>query len=407
MASLSGFSFNKKPLAISGTTTSSRRKPVEGGTLSGGSYSFAPSTPPLRSAEYVPSFQPKPIPTFSMKDFMPTDTLKQMERILSASPKVNEKQLQQRARTQTELLTNPQIEALRNQINAFKSLIPKAVRDIDSAYAASRGQAERSVQDVLKEAVQAAQSQPGGMRSGVATELSAQAQRDASPLLRALFTDYENTKSQVIGTLESQKSEAENLLKSIQNNRKNMTKANYNALRDQAIKQFRQAQQAQQRFLQGIAQIESGARQSAASYQQESAAAYNQFMQQMAQQQAELAQQQMQELASSNLDSWTRFLTGTNVQNRSDALRLLNQYRPQIQSSVGQDGYQQLQKYINQLGASWMNPNYVAPFSIGASAGVISNTNLGSMPMSEYMLRRFGSRPGYYIPPEVSTTLGP
>lgn len=330
---------------------------IRQGNQSGSSGSSAPSTPPLSSVQFVP----RQIPTFDASYFMPSDTLKQMENLLNAEPNINEEQLKQRAQTQTELYTNPQIEALRQQINAFKSLIPQARQEMESAYSESREQAVRSVQDVLREAIQAAQAQPGGLRSGVATELAAQTRRDASPLLQALHTDYVNTRDQVMSMLEAQQNEAQNLLRAIEENRENMTKANYDALRDQAIQQFRQAQQAQQQFMQGIAQIEAGARQSAASYQQESAAAYNEFMQQM-------IQEQQQNLAASNMDAWIRYLTGSNVQNRNDALRLLEQNRSQIQSSVGVEGFNQLRDYINNLGATWVNPNYDASSSLGTSS---------------------------------------
>ena len=329
---------------------------------SGSSGSSVPSTPPLSSVQFVP----RQIPTFDASYFMPSDTLKQMENLLNAEPNINEEQLKQRAQTQTELYTNPQIETLRQQINAFKSLIPQARQEMESAYSESREQAVRSVQDVLREAIQAAQAQPGGLRSGVATELTAQASRDASPLLQALHTDYVNTRDQVMTMLEAQQNEAQNLLRAIEENRENMTKANYDALRDQAIQQFRQAQQAQQQFMQGIAQIEAGARQSAASYQQESAAAYNEFMQQM-------IQEQQQNLAASNMDAWIRYLTGSDVKNRNDALRLLEQNRSQIQSAVGVEGFNQLRDYINNLGATWVNPNYVAPPSSGTSSSSSSS----------------------------------
>ena len=385
-----GASLNRKPLAIGGTMAGTK-KSSHGKLLTDVAGSHVPNTPPLSS---VGSFQPRSIPTFSAKDFMPTDTLKQIESLLKAAPNINEKQLQQRAQTQTELYTNPQIEALRQQINAFKSLIPQARSEMESAYYESREQAEKSVQDVLREAIRAAQLQPGGIRSGVAAELAAQARRDASPLLRALHTDYVNTRDQIISMLEAQQNEAQNLLKAIENNRENMTKANYDMLRDQAIQQFRQAQQAQQRFLQGIAQIEAGARQSAAAYQQESAAAYNQFMQQM-------LQEQQQNMAANNMNAWIQYL------NRNDALRLIEENKTQIQESVGIDGYNQLRNYINNLGATWINPNYIPPLSMRAGAGIVNRTNTASLSVSDYLRKRYGRGAGYSIPSEILTTLGP
>ena len=355
-----------------------------------------PFTPSLDSIQ----FQPRQIPTFTASYFMPTNTLKQMESLLKATPKINEKQLQQRAKTQTELYTNPQIETLRQQINAFKSLITQAAKEMDTAYSESREQAVRSVQDVIREAIQAAEAQPGGIRSGVAVELSRRAQREASPLLRALYTDYVNTRDQILSMLKSQQNEARNLLNAIQANRKNMTKANYNLLRDQAIQQFRQAQQAQQRFLQAIAQIEAGARQSAAAYQQESAAAYNQFMQQM-------IEQQRQNLAAQNMNAWIQYLTGSHVRDRNDALRLLNENRSLIQDAVGVDGYEQLYKYIKNLGANWINPNYVPPSSTKSGAGTVNRTNTVSFPVSDYLRKRYGRGAEYSIPSEILTALGP
>lgn len=339
-----------------------------------------PSTPSLDSIQ----FQPRQIPTFTASYFIPTNTLKQMESLLKATPKIDEKQLQQRAKTQTELYTNPQIETLRQQINAFKSLITQADKEMDTAYSESREQAIRSVQDVIREAIQAAEAQPGGIRSGVAVELSRRAQREASPLLRSLYTDYVNTRDQILSMLKSQQNEARNLLNAIQANRKNMTKTNYNLLRDQAIQQFRQAQQAQQRFLQAIAQIEAGARQSAAAYQQESAAAYNQFMQQM-------IEQQRQNLAAQNMNAWIQYLTGSHVRDRNDALRLLNENRSLIQDAVGVDGYEQLYKYINNLGANWINPNYVGST---ASTGTSSTTSTNS---------RSSSSGGFLSKPVISS----
>lgn len=336
-----------------------------------------PSTPSLDSIQ----FQPRQIPTFTASYFMPTNTLKQMESLLKATPKIDEKQLQQRAQTQTELYTNPQIETLRQQINAFKSLITQAGREMDTAYSESREQAVRSVQDVIREAIQAAEAQPGGIRSGVAVELSRRAQREASPLLRALYTDYVNTRDQILSMLESQQNEARNLLKAIQANRKNMTKTNYNLLRDQAIQQFRQAQQAQQRFLQAIAQIEAGARQSAAAYQQESAAAYNQFMQQM-------IEQQRQNLAAQNMNAWIQYLTGSHVRDRNDALRLLNENRSLIQDAVGVDGYEQLYRYIKNLGANWINPNYIGSTTSTRTSSTTTATNSRSTSSSSGFLSR-------------------
>lgn len=356
-----------------------------------------PSTPSLDSIQ----FQPRQIPTFTASYFMPTNTLKQMESLLKATPKIDEKQLQQRAQTQTELYTNPQIETLRQQINAFKSLITQASKEMDTAYSESREQAVRSVQDVIREAIQAAEAQPGGIRSGVAVELSRRAQQEASPLLRALYTDYVNTRDQILSMLESQQNEARNLLNAIQANRKNMTKTNYNLLRDQAIQQFRQAQQAQQRFLQAIAQIEAGARQSAAAYQQESVAAYNQFMQQM-------IEQQRQNLAAQNMNAWIQYLTGSHVRDRNDALRLLNENRSLIQDAVGVSGYEQLYKYINNLGANWINPNYIgSTASTKSGAGTVNRTNTVSFPVSDYLRKRYGRGAEYSIPSEILTALGP
>ncbi|PWA11080.1 hypothetical protein DCC39_10300 [Pueribacillus theae] len=328
-------------------------------------------SPPITYTPMVPKF--RDIPTFDASYFMPNDTLKLINKLMNAKPNMNEKQLQERAKTQTELLTNPQIEALRSQINAFKSLIPQARKDIDSSYRDSQEQMVDSVNRTVREAIQEAQSQQGGIRSGVAVKLASQARQQAAPLTKAMHTDYVNTREQVLGALQMQQKEAQNLLKSIEKNKKNMTKENYNALKDQAVQQFRAAQQAQQQFLQGISQMESGARSNAARFQQESAAAYNQyqsqstenynrFMEQLFQQNMQQAQIDEANLAQSNLSQWTNYLTGPSVENRSDALSLLQQNRGTIIDAIGQEGYNQLENYIKDLGPNWKNPNYSAPY---------------------------------------------
>ena len=272
------------------------------------SRSSSPRTPSLNEARQqadqalqsayqsiVSQFQPRMpnfrnIPTFSADYYMPTNTLNQINRLLSARPSYNEAQLRQRAQTQTNLLTNPQIETLRQQINALKSLIPQTQESLSQVYRDAGSRIGRGTQDLIAQAVQSAQ-QVGGIRPGVYAELTQQAQQLARPISDALEADRQANISQIIGALETEKQNAQNLLDTIEANRENMTKENFNALRDQAIQRWRVAQQQQLQFLQGIAAIEAGARSNAARFQQEAAAAYNQYQQQSAEQYNQFMQQ--------------------------------------------------------------------------------------------------------------------
>ena len=164
-----------------------------------------------------------------------------------------------------------------------------------------------------------------------------------------------------------------------------MTKENFNALRDQAIQRWRVAQQQQLQFLQGIAAIEAGARSNAARFQQEAAAAYNQYQQQSAEQYNQFMQQMIDQQLQSlpdfasmveaqyqdNLNRWLNFLTGPDVRTAGEAMRRLQSNRDNVISSLGYQGYRELQRTINEMLAGGINPNYRPPYTIvnpGASS---------------------------------------
>lgn len=330
----------------------------------------------------VPNF--REIPTFSADYYMPKNTLSQINRLLNASPTYNERQLRQQAQTQTNLLTNPQIETLRQQINAFKSLIPRTQESLQRAYIDASQRVRQGTQDLVTQAVQEAQRQ-GGLRAGVIEELQRRAYETARPIFSALEADRQANIAQIIGALETEKQNAQNLLDTIEANRGNMTKENFNALRDQAIQRWRVAQQQQLQFLQGIAAIEAGARSNAARFQQEAAAAYNQYQQQSAEQYNQFMQQMIDQQLQSlpdfasmveaqyqdNLNRWLNFLTGPDVRTAGEAMRRLQNNRNNIISSIGMEGYRELQRGVNEMLAGGVNPNYRPPYTIvnpGASS---------------------------------------
>jgi len=306
------------------------------------------------------------IPTFGASYYMPQDTLRLMDEILSKQPTYDSSQLRKRAEAQTDLLTNPQIETLREQINALKALIPETREGLEESYTEAQDQLRGSRDELYRALLEEAEIS-GGMRAGVAHALNRQLNQETSPLRKALETDYLNTRDQVMGALEDQKREAQNLLSSIQKNRRNMTEDNYNALKDQAVAQFREAQKAQQQFLQSIVDIEMGARTSAATFQQEAAAAENEFQAQQAQLLNQLyeqsLQQYQQEQFQRDLDNWINIVAGPGIKTKNQALGMLNRHRDSIISTVGQDGYDAIQKHIQDLRGDWSNPNYQIPES--------------------------------------------
>jgi hypothetical protein len=392
--------------------------------------------------QLLASYQPVEIPTFSASYYRPNQTLKQINRVSKQKPKVNNKQLKQIAKNQVNLLTNPQIETLRGQINELSKLSPKIRKQILQDYSQAQQQLIQNTQNMIAQITQNVEQQVG-LRPGVAAAISTQAQKQAHPLVQLLNQSQNNDLNTVIGSLEVQKDNAQALLHSIQKNKKSMTKAQYNALHDQAVQQFKQAQQSQLQLLQQIAQIESGARKSAAEDLQQRAQVRNQTAQQLfgiksnllntwnqSQQQAlqnlfqndqaklnalqqqnaatlKMYQQQMQQnLANqqqqiqsrldktyqNNINQWMDYLTGPTVQTGADAMRRLQQNQAAIEQAVGKDGYLQLYKQLSGIKPGWTNPHYDStPYYVVPNGATTTNTRAPSP----------ANTGNYYIPPAI------
>lgn len=317
----------------------------------------------------TPSFQQ--IPTFPASYFMPQTSLNQLNRLATAQPNVNTGQIQQQASAQTELFTNPQIEALRRQIEALQALLPQVRNRISSSYRDAGQQVTQSSQEALRQALQTAQAQ-GGLRPGVARSLDQQTNLETYPLLRMLEAGRQSDLGQVIGALETEKRNAQEMLRTIEENKDNMTRANYNRLYDEAVARFREAQQQQISLMRGIIEIETGARSESArmaqeralaynQYQADSASLYNQFLQQLLDtrlsgldvMQDQMARdiQQQQEQA---LTQWMDYLGNSGTV--ASARNKLDRNRQAIIDSVGLEGYNQLRAYVDSMPPGWGMP---------------------------------------------------
>ena len=317
-----------------------------------------------------------PPPTFSASYYMPTNMLNQMRRVAQAQPQVDQQQLRQIAEQQVGLLTNPQIEALRRQIAELKNLIPQEQRAIQQAYNQATANLSRGVSDVLASILDQIQRQEGGLRPGVYEAVTAQLREAAQPLFEQLGAEQQYAINSVIGALEVEKQNAQNLLQTILANRPNMTQAQYNALYDEAVNRFTAAQQAQLNILSSLLGLESQARQQAARLAQERVAArneyeaqraelYNRFIDQLIglrrgefQAFSELLGQEMKARQAENLEAWRDFLSGPSVPTPAAGLDLLRLLRDQIEASVGKEGYQELRRWLEEQPRNQINPQY-------------------------------------------------
>src|SRR5690606_14435177 len=98
-------------------------------------------------------------------------------------------------------------------------------------------------------------------RPGVYEAITNQLREAAQPLFEQLGAEQQYAVNSVIGALEVEKQNAQNLLQTILANRPNMTQAQYNALYDEAVNRFTAAQQAQLGILSSLLGLESQARQ--------------------------------------------------------------------------------------------------------------------------------------------------
>lgn len=329
-------------------------------------------TQQFRTPQYTPP------PTFSASYFMPTNILNQMRQTLRAQPQVDRAQLRQTAQEQVNLLTTPQIEALRQQINQLRTMIPEERQALQQIYGRASSQLGQGVADIIAALVDQAQRQ-GGLRSGVYQALTDQAQQAAQPLFEQLGAAQEADIQQVIGTLEAEKQSAQNLLQALMENRGNMTEAQYNALYDQAVNRFRNAQAAQLQFLGQLANLESQARQQAATLAQSRADARNEFEAAMADQYNQFLQmlinarrgeyeafaqqlaQEMQQRQAENLRAWRDYFSSAAMPTPAAALDHLRLLRNQVISSVGEEGYRELEDWLREQPARQINPNYTGP----------------------------------------------
>lgn len=337
----------------------------------------------------TPSY--RPIPTFGASYFIPQQSLTRINQIASARPNINTSQLQQMAEQRTSLLTNPQIETLRQQIAAFKSLIPREQLAINEGYAAARNQMSQGVENMIASLVQAAE-RSGALRSGVYDALSKQVREDSTPLFDALEVGRTADISRIIGALEVEKQNAQAALMDLQANRKNLTKMQYDALYDEAVNRFRAAQQRQLELMNTVMAIESEARASSAALQQAQAQMYNEhqntlaalnrdYLQRMAglgfDQLRMLQEQLSNQIAAQRqqaLLQWQDFLFGPQTRTPADAMKLLNQYRRQIEQTVGIDGFMELKNWLESQPPGLVNPRYVGPQNT-SNAETTSNQN--------------------------------
>jgi len=314
-----------------------------------------------------------PIPTFSASYFLPQDILKQINQISKQSPKINTKQLMQVAQTTISLLTNPQIEALRSQINELKKLQPQMKEQINKNYSQAQTQVAQNTQNVIQQILQNI-DQEGGLRSGVATAVMANAIQNVQPTVRVMEQNRKLDLNSVLGLLRTQQQNAQDLLSTIEKNKKNMTQAQYNALRDQAIQQWRQAQQQQLQFLNTLANMETAARQSAANLAQQKALDTNELINQLLQNQLAALQSNQQnfletylpQLRQENLNRWMDYISSSRT--AAEAMRRLQENRQAIIDSTGQEGFEQLYQYIKKFEPDWVNPAYYTPPSVSTTS---------------------------------------
>ena len=314
-----------------------------------------------------------PIPTFSASYFLPQDILKQIKQISKQSPKINTKQLMQVAQTTISLLTNPQIEALRSQINELKKLQPQMKEQINKNYSQAQTQVAQNTQNVIQQILQNI-DQEGGLRSGVATAVMANAIQNVQPTVRVMEQNRKLDLNSVLGLLRTQQQNAQDLLRTIEKNKKNMTKAQYNALRDRAIQQWRQAQQQQLQFLNALADMETMARQSAANLAQQKALDTNELINQLLQNQLAALQSNQKnfletylpQLRQENLNRWMDYISSSRT--AAEAMRRLQENRQAIIDSTGQEGFEQLYQYISKFEPDWVNPAYYTPPSVSTTS---------------------------------------
>lgn len=313
-------------------------------------------------------YQPKNIPTFDPAYYMPQNTLDDIRRIQNQTFQPNQEYLQRRAQRQANLLTNPQIEALRKRIQTLKSLMPKTKQRVNQYYQ----ETQQGIRDNASQAITAIIEQiqnRGGLRPGVYQAVNQQVQQNAAQPSNRVEQRRQLVLENLLSQLETQKNNAAQALDMLEDRKSALTEMQYNALVDAAREQFNQARQAQLNILMQIAGMEQSARQTAADLAVNRVLNYNQIMQDLLQQRLQNVQslqeqleKQSQEQYIENIQRWQDFLLGSNVQTAEDALRLLRENREDIESSVGIEGFLELQQMIEDLEPGWRNPNYVPPY---------------------------------------------
>src|SRR5690606_24361554 len=71
---------------------------------------------------------------------------------------------------------------------------------------------------------------------------------------------------------------------------------------------------------------------------------------------------------------WQDFLFGPQTRTPADAMKLLNQYRRQIEQTVGIDGFMELKNWLENQPPGLVNPRYVGPQNT-SNAETTSNQN--------------------------------
>lgn len=313
------------------------------------------------------SYKPVEVPTFSANYYMPQSTLNRINAILNQDPQLKKKQLKKRAKTNVNLLTNPQIETLREQINELKKLRPEIRQQITQNYGEAQHQLSQNTQNLIAQILETVRAEDG-LRPGVATAVSHRAQQADNPLSDVLEENRQLDIATILENLNVQKENAQNLLRTIRKNKDDMTKVRYNELKDQATEQWRQAQQAQLKFLRSIADVESSARQTAADIAQNRAIAQNELMEQVLQTRLgsldslqENLMRQLDQQYNAALNQWLDYLTGPSVPSATGAMNLLQRHRAEIEEDLGVEGFMALHEELSNYNPGWQNPNYRPP----------------------------------------------
>lgn len=317
-------------------------------------YTYTPPPPP---AVVMP-------PTYSPSYFMPA-ALNQLMALSNQKPQINTKQLQSMANTAADAQLRPEIQALQAQINGLVSMQKTLPGQTQQQYM----DAARTLQQSASQAADALMQQvlkQGGPTAGVQEALDANAQQQVAPQVQQLMQQGQLDAQALLDQLKAQQQAAQTQIQVLNQNKGNISKAQYNALYNDAVNRWQQAQSNAAQILQGVASLQQAGAVDAAKANQERIASINDTNQQLYQNQVQVGQletqakQLQQQLAvANNVQKWISFLETR--KGPADMQAELDNNQDAILKEVGPEGFMQLQDYVTK---AMQTPGYQGKYFI-------------------------------------------